>query len=49
MLSGKDFGGTCLYLLKNGEWGAFTIKLSESRSIAVAEKWLVKRKWKARC
>ena len=47
--SGEDFGGTCLYLSKDGEWGAFTIKPSERQSIATAERWLVKRKWKAWC
>lgn len=47
--SGEDFGGTCLYLLNGDEWGAFTIKPSESQSIATAEKWLVKRKWKPWC
>jgi hypothetical protein len=49
MLSGEDFGGTGLYLLTDGEWGAFTIKPSERQSIATAERWLVKRKWKAWC
>ena len=43
-LSG-EFGGTCLYICREGEWGAFTIKPSESDDIASAEKWLVKRKW----
>lgn len=47
--SGEDFGGTCLYLLDGDEWGALTIKPSESQSIATAEKWLVKRKWKSWC
>lgn len=45
-LSGEGFGGTCLYLLRDGNWSAFTIKPSESRNIAVAESWLIKRKWK---
>ena len=47
-LSGS-FGGTCLYALHDGKWAAYPIKPSESRSIATAEAWLVKRKWKAWC
>jgi hypothetical protein len=47
-LSGS-FGGTCLYALREGSWGAYAIKPSESRSMATAEAWLVKRKWKAWC
>jgi hypothetical protein len=47
-LSGS-FGGTCLYAQREGQWGAYPIKPSESRSIATAEAWLVKRKWKAWC
>jgi hypothetical protein len=46
-LSGESFGGTCLYVQRNGQWGAYTIKPSESRTIAQAEAWLVKRKWRA--
>jgi hypothetical protein len=30
-------------------WGAYPLKPSESRSIATADAWLVKRKWKAWC
>jgi hypothetical protein len=45
--SGEPFGGTCLYALREGQWGAYPIKPSESRNIATAEAWLVKRKWKA--
>jgi len=44
--SGETFGGTCLYLETDGEWGAYTIKPSESTDIDSAERWLVKRKWK---
>jgi hypothetical protein len=44
--SGEDFGGTCLYALREGRWGAYRIRPSESRDIATAEAWLVKRKWK---
>ncbi|HLN33033.1 MAG TPA: hypothetical protein VK395_35210 [Gemmataceae bacterium] len=47
-LSGS-FGGTCLYAQRDGTWGAYPIRPSESRSIASAEAWLVKRKWKAWC
>jgi hypothetical protein len=44
-LSGS-FGGTCLYALRDGRWEVYTIRPSESGSIATAEAWLVKRKWK---
>jgi hypothetical protein len=47
-LSGS-FGGTCLYAKRDGSWGAYSIKPSESGSIPTAEAWLVKRKWKAWC
>ncbi len=47
--SGQSFGGTCLYALHQEAWGAYTIRPSESESIATAEAWLVKRKWKAWC
>ncbi len=47
-LSGS-FGGTCLYAMRDGSWGAYPIRPSESGSIASAEAWLVKRKWKAWC
>ncbi len=47
--SGESFGGTCLYAQREGSWGAYPIKPSESGSIARAEAWLVKRKWKAWC
>ena len=45
-LSGS-FGGTCLYIVRDGEWRAYTIKPSESDDIESAERWLKKRKWKA--
>lgn len=48
-LSGEGFGGTCLYLSRDGEWDAFTIKPSESQDIASAHRWLIKRKWKQWC
>ena len=48
-MSGESFGGTCLYLQRDGQWGAYTIKPSESRTIASAEAWLVKRKWQTWC
>ena len=47
-LSGS-FGGTCLYAQRDGAWGAYPIRPSESGSIASAETWLVKRKWQAWC
>ena len=43
---GERFGGTCLYVRRDGRWGAYRIKPSESRDIASAEAWLVKRKWR---
>jgi hypothetical protein len=48
-LAGESFGGTCLYAQRDGQWGAYQIKPRESGSIATAEAWLVKRKWKAWC
>lgn len=42
-----EFGGTCLYIRRDGRWEAFTIKPSESDDIASAERWLEKRKWRA--
>lgn len=45
-LSG-EFGGTCLYICREGRWDAFTIRPSESDDIASAERWLEKRKWRA--
>lgn len=48
-MSGSSFGGTCLYAQREGQWGAYPIKPSESDDIATAEAWLVKRKWKAWC
>ena len=44
--SGESFGGTCLYACRDGRWRAYRIRPSESRDIASAETWLVKRKWK---
>jgi hypothetical protein len=44
-----SFGGTCLYALRFGRWGAYPIKPSASDSITTAEAWLVKRKWQAWC
>jgi hypothetical protein len=46
-MSGAVFGGTCLYIQRDGQWGAYTIKPSDSQTIAQAEAWLVKRKWQA--
>ena len=40
-----SFHGTCLYALKDGEWGCYTIKPSASETIATAEAWLDKRDW----
>ena len=44
--SGEEFGGTCLYACRDGTWGAYRIRPSESRDIATADAWLVRRKWK---
>ena len=46
-MSGESFGGTCLYIRRDDRWAAYTIKPNESRTIAQAEAWLVKRKWRA--
>lgn len=40
-----SFHGTCLYALKDGEWGCYTIRPSASETIATAEAWLDKRDW----
>ena len=40
-----EFGGSCLYAERDGSWDAYTLRPSESRTIATAEAWLVKRKW----
>jgi len=40
-----SFGGACLYARVEGEWGCYTVRPSESGSIASAEAWLVKRGW----
>jgi hypothetical protein len=40
-----SFHGTCLYALRDGEWGCYTIKPSASETISSAEKWLDKRDW----
>jgi hypothetical protein len=45
-LSG-EFGGTCLYICRDGKWDAYTIRPNQSSDIASAEKWLEKRKWRA--
>jgi len=46
---GETFGGTCLYLKQEGEWKAYTIRPNQSDSIAAAERWLIKRKWRPWC
>ena len=40
-----SFHGTCLYALRDGEWGCYTIEPSASETISSAEKWLDKRDW----
>ena len=44
-INGGNFGGTCLYLKKEGNWGAYTIKPNQSESIESSLIWLEKRKW----
>ena len=45
--SGESFGGTCLYLKRDEQRGAYTIRPNQSQDIATAEAWLVKRSWKS--
>lgn len=40
-----SFHGTCLYALRDGEWGCYTIKPSASENISSAEQWLDKHDW----
>jgi hypothetical protein len=40
-----SFHGTCMYALRDGEWGCYTIKPSASETIAAAERWLNNRDW----
>lgn len=40
-----SFHGTCMYALRDGEWGCYTIKPGASETIATAENWLGKRDW----
>ena len=42
-----SFQGTCLYALRDGEWGCYTIKLSASETTSTAEKWLDEHDWEA--
>lgn len=41
-----DFFGTVLYIVKDDHWVFFTIKPSESKSIAAAEAWIRKALWR---
>ena len=43
--AGSSEPATCLYALKDGEWGCHAIKPSASATIATAEAWLDKRDW----
>jgi hypothetical protein len=38
--------GTCLYVIVDDEWSAFTIKPNQSGDIATAITWLEKRQWR---
>jgi len=40
-----SFHGTCLYALRDGEWGCYTVRPNASDTIAAAEAWLDKRGW----
>jgi hypothetical protein len=40
-----SFHGTCMYAIKDGQWGCYTIKPNASENIAIAETWLDKREW----
>lgn len=42
----SSFGGTALYIKKDAKWDVFTIKPSDSKTIATAESWIKKRGWK---
>jgi hypothetical protein len=46
-INGGNFGGTCLYMKKEDEWCAFTIKPNQSDSIESSLIWLEKRKLKS--
>lgn len=43
---GSSFGGTALYIKRDGKWDVFTIKPSDAKTIATAEAWIKKRGWK---
>jgi hypothetical protein len=45
--SGECFGGTCLYLKRQEQWRAYTIRPNQSANVATAETWLAKRNWKS--
>ena len=40
-----SFHGTCLYAVRDGEWGCYAVRPNASETIASAEAWLDKRKW----
>ncbi|MCC6124228.1 MAG: hypothetical protein IT426_04655 [Pirellulales bacterium] len=46
-MSGASLGGACLYIQREEQWAAYAIKPSDSQTIARAEAWLAKRKWRA--
>ena len=56
-MSGDPIVGTCLYLLHDEDrsdadlpdrqWAAYTIRPNAGDTIAMAEAWIVKRKWKS--
>lgn len=40
-----SFQGSCLYALRDGEWGCFTVRPAAAATIDTAEAWLVRRGW----
>ena len=42
---GDSFGGTCLYMKKDGKWDVFRIKPNQSDTIESSSAWLEKRQW----
>ncbi len=44
---GNRFSGRCLYLRRQTEWGAYTIKPNQAASIETSLAWLRKRRWQA--
>lgn len=43
---GNSFGGTCLYIKSDEDWGVYRIKPNQSDTIESAMTWLKMRKWR---